>query len=48
MRAGAASMRMHAGSAFSPHLRSTNWRRTSLLMMLRRARVEATTKPGDV
>jgi hypothetical protein len=23
-------MHMHAGSAFSPHLRSTNWRRTSV------------------
>jgi hypothetical protein len=39
---------MHAGSGFSARLRSTNWRRTSLPMMPRRARVRATAKPGDV
>ena len=37
MRAGAASVHMHAGSGFSRRLWSTNWRRTSIPMVPRRA-----------
>ena len=35
-------------SGFSAGLRSTNWRRTSMPMMPRRARARATPKPGEV